>query len=89
MTQRDFEDFHAQLSRLSDGTATEARLENLEADFRLHLAVRHTGSVTVVGQLTPYPKRGSLEFTFDSDIASIDTATRRIAAALERVRKLS
>ncbi|HEY6234003.1 MAG TPA: hypothetical protein VIW69_02730 [Candidatus Elarobacter sp.] len=91
VTRQDFEQFQAQLSRLSSGEATEIELENLELDFRLNLAVRPTGAVTVSGKLTPgYTRtRATLEFAFDSDLASVDSATRRIGAALASLKRLA
>jgi hypothetical protein len=90
VTRQDFEEFHVQLSRLSAGEAKAIEIENTERDFKLHLAVRRTGAVTIAGKLTPESRRrATLDFAFDSDLASVDTAVRSIAAALASVRKLS
>lgn len=90
LTRQDLEQFHAQLSMLRSGVKEEIELENLEMDFRLGASVRSTGAVSVVGKLTPgYTRsRATLDFAFDSDLASIDTATHRIAAAVAALRKL-
>ena len=90
MARQDFERFHSLLGRLSAGDETEVELENLEMDFRLNLTARATGAVTVAGKLTPgYTRsRATLDFAFDSDLASVDSAVRRIDAAIRSLKQL-
>lgn len=98
VTRQDFEEFHAQLSRLGTGELNEVQIENIETDFQLTLTMKHTGAVTVAGQLEPISgrlapgfgrSRASMTFSFDSDTASVDNAVRRLAAAIASARKLA
>jgi hypothetical protein len=91
VTRQDLEYFEIELTRLSTGEASDVEIENLECDFKLRLTLQRTGAVTVAGWLTPgyISRRATLNFEFNSDLASVDTAVRRIAAAIAAVRKFA
>jgi hypothetical protein len=83
ITDFDLKSLSAELESLTIGTAQCAEVGNLEDDFQLALSLQKTGAVTVKGKLSPrIANFAVLEFSFDSDLATLDNAVRDVRKAL-------